>query len=406
METFPYVVVHKKGKENVVADALSRRYLLLTHLQAKILGFSMLKDLYATDEFFKTIFEDCLASGTSGDFFLHEGFLYKAGRLCIPSSSVRTLLIQEAHEGRGHFGVAKTLAALREHFFWPHMAKHVTRFCKACGTCQRAKSTTHPYGLYTPLPTPDAPWEDISMDFITGLPTSRRGKDSIFVVVDRFSKMAHFVACKTTHNATEIANLFFEHVVRLHGIPRSIVSDRDTKFVSHFWRTLWGKLGTSLLFSTSYHPQTDGQTEVTNRTLGTLLRVMLKANPRSWEDMLSFVEFAYNRSRHSATKLTPFEVVYGRNPLTPLDLLPRPLRDGEHPPAARRAEHIQELHRRTRDQLKRRAEMLARSKSKGRKEMVFQPGDLVWVHLRKERFPSLRKTKLHERADNPVLGKD
>src|ERR1044071_3284023 len=180
------------------------------------------------------------------------------------------------------------------------------------------------------------------MDFITGLPTSRRGKDSILVIVDRFSKMAHFISCKTTHNATEIANIFFEHVVKLHGIPRTIVSDSDTKFVSHFWRTLWGKLGTSLLFSTSYHPQADGQTEVTNRTLGTLLRVMLKANTRSWEDMLSFVEFAYNRSRHSATKLTPFKVVYGRNPLTPLDLTPRPLGDNESVPAVR--EFIQELH--------------------------------------------------------------
>ena len=128
---------------------------------------------------------------------------------------------------------------------------------------------------------------------------------------------------------------------------------------------------------------------------------MLKANPRSWEDMLSFVEFAYNRSRNSATKLTPFEVVYGRNPLTSLDLLSHPMRDGEHPLAVRRAEHIQELHKSTRDQLQRRVEMLARSKSKGRKEMVFQPGDLVWVHLRKERFPSLCKTKLHERSDSP-----
>jgi len=128
---------------------------------------------------------------------------------------------------------------------------------------------------------------------------------------------------------------------------------------------------------------------------------MLKANPRSWEDMLSFVEFAYNRSRHSATKLTPFEVVYGCNPLTPLDMLPRPLKDGEHPPAARLAEHIQDLHRRTRDQLHRRAEMLARSKNRGRKEMIFQPGDLVWVHLRKERFPASRKSKLDVRADGP-----
>ena len=145
------------------------------------------------------------------------------------------------------------------------------------------------------------------MDFITGLPVSRKGRDSIFVVVDRFSKMAHFIPCKSNNNAVEIASLFFEHVVKLHGIPHSIVSDRDAKFLTHFWRTLWRKLGTQLLFSTAYHPLTDGQTEVTNRTLGALLRTVLKANPRKWEDLLFHVEFAYNSSYHSATRRTPFK---------------------------------------------------------------------------------------------------
>ena len=136
--------------------------------------------------------------------------------------------------------------------------------------------------------------------------------------------MAHFIACKSTQNASKVATLFFDNVVRLHGIPCSIVSDRDVKFVSHFWRTLWGKLGTNLLFSSSYHPQTDGQTVVTNRTLGALLRATVRNNPRKWEDLLSIVEFSYNRSRHSATKLSPFEVVYGLNPHTPMDFTPRP----------------------------------------------------------------------------------
>jgi hypothetical protein len=302
----------------------------------------------------------------------------------------------------GHFGVSKTLELLQEHFYWPHMKIDVQKFCDRCIVCKRAKSKVMPHGLYTPLPIPEFPWVDISMDFVLGLPRTKHGKDSIFVVVDRFSKMAHFIPCKKVDDACHVADLFFKEVVRLHGLPRSIVSDRGSKFLSHFWRTLWGKIGTKLLFSTTCHPQTDGQTEVVNRTLSTLLRSVLKKNSKLWEECLPHVEFAYNRVVHSTTNHSPFEIVYGFNPLTPLDLLPLPNNSLlKHKDGKSKAEFVKKLHERVKLQIEKRNESYAKNANKGRKKLVFEPGDWVWVHMRKERFPLQRKSKLQPRGDGP-----
>jgi transposase InsO family protein len=200
----------------------------------------------------------------------------------------------------------------------------VEHYVLRCTTCNKAKSRLNPHGLYKPLPVPSVPWEDISMDFVLGLPRTKRGRDSIFAVVDCFSKMAHFIPYHKSDNASHVANLFFTEIICLYGVPNTIVSNRDAEFLSHFWRTLWFKLGTKLLFSTTCHPQTDGKTEVVNRTLSTMLRVVLKTNLKLWEECLPHIEFAYNRSFHSTTKMSPFQVVYGFNPRTPIDLLPLP----------------------------------------------------------------------------------
>ena len=402
IETFPYVIKYKQGKENIVADALSRRYTLINTLSSKMLGFEFIRDLYVSDSDFSNVYGACEHAAFQ-KFYRHDGYLFRENKLCVPICSMREILVRESHCGglMGHFGVQKTYDILCEHFYWPNMRKDVEKICSKCVACRQAKSKTHPHGLYTPLPVPKHPWTDISMDFVLGLPRTKKGRDSIFVVVDRFSKMAHFIACHKTDDATNIADLFFRDVVRLHGIPKTIVSDRDVKFLSHFWRVLWGKIGTKLLFSTSCHPQTDGQTEVVNRTLGSLLRAVVGKNLKTWEECLPLVEFAYNRSIHSTTGYSPFEIVYGFNPLTPLDLCPLPLqelfsRDGQH-----KAELVKSIHEKARQQIEKRNEANAHRANKGRKLMRFEPGDWVWVHFRKERFPKQRKSKLDPRGDGP-----
>ncbi|KAK1680976.1 hypothetical protein QYE76_041824 [Lolium multiflorum] len=273
----------------------------------------------------------------------------------------------ESHAGgsMGHFGREKTLLMLADHFYWPKMRRDVDRYVKRCITCNKSKSKLKPHGLYTPLPAPTTPWEDISMDFVLGLPRTKRGHDSIFMVVDRCSKM---------------------EIVRLHGVPKTIVSDRDVKFMSYFWKTLWRKLGTKLLFSTTCHPQTDGQTEVVNRTLSQLLRSMIKKNLKEWEECLPHVEFAYNRAVHSTTELCPFEVVYGFKPITPLDLLPLPIHERVNMEASKRADFLKKIHVKTKELIEKKGKSNAARMNKKRKKILFKPGDMVWVHFCKDRY--------------------
>ncbi|KAK1607904.1 hypothetical protein QYE76_031577 [Lolium multiflorum] len=181
---------------------------------------------------------------------------------------------------------------------------------------------------------------------------------------------------------TEFGDVFPEEVpagLPPLRVPKTIVSDRDVKFMSYFWKTLWRKLGTKLLFSTTCHPQTDGQTEVVNRTLSQLLRSMIKKNLKEWEECLPHVEFAYNRAVHSTTELCPFEVVYGFKPITPLDLLPLPIHERVNMEASKRADFVKKIHVKTKELIEKKGKSNAARKNKKRKEMLFKPGDLVWV---------------------------
>lgn len=403
IESFPYIIKHKNGKQNVIADALSRRYTMLSQLDFQIFGLQAMKAQYVNDADFNDAITHCMHGKPWGKFHMQDGFLFRANKLCIPASSVRLLLLQEAHGGglMGHFGVYKTHEVLAAHFFWPRMRRDVERLVARCTTCQKAKSRLNNHGLYMPLPVPTLPWLDISMDFVLGLPRTKKGRDSIFVVVDRFSKMAHFIPCHKTDDASNIAELFFREIIRLHGVPKTIVSDRDAKFLSHFWRSLWNKLGTKLLFSTTCHPQTDGQTEVVNRTLSTMLRAVLDKNLRRWDDCLPHVEFAYNHATHSSTKMCPFQIVYGYIPRAPIDLFSLDAVDTPHIDAVEHVDHMINLHEQTQQIIAATNAKYQVAGSKGRKHVTFQPGDMVWLHLRKDRFPTLRRSKLMPRAAGP-----
>jgi hypothetical protein len=179
------------------------------------------------------------------------------------------------------------------------------------------------------------------------------------------------------------------------------VSDHDVKFLSYFWKTLWGKLGTKLLLSTTCHPQTDGQTEVVNRTLSQLLRAIIQKNLNSWGKCLPFVKFAYNRTVHSTTGFSPFEIVYGFNPLTPIDLIPLPFEERVSLDGEKKAKMVRQLLEGVRLQIEKKNRLYAFKANKGCKLVVFQPDNWVWVHMRKERFPNQRKSKLQPRGDGP-----
>lgn len=310
-------------------------------------------------------------------------------------------IIKELHE-EGHVGRDRTLQLISQSYFWSSMRKEVERFVERCHICQVSKGTATNAGLYMTLPVPSKPWVDISMDFILGLPRTQRGNGSIFVVVDRFSKMAHFIACKKTADAVRVAQLFFKEVYRLHGLPESIVSDRDTRFLSHFWLSLWKMVGTKLNFSSAYHPQTDGQTEVVNRSLGNLLRCLVKDNLRSWDMKLCQAEFAHNHAVNRSIGFSPFQIVYSSLPKGPLDLAVVPQPKGTVKRAVDFVDELTECHKIVQERLEKSNEKYKKFADLKRRNVEFNKGDLVYVVLTKDRFPVCDYNKLKARKIGPV----
>jgi transposase InsO family protein len=194
------------------------------------------------------------------------------------------------------------------------MKREIAEHVAVCDSCQRIKAEhQRPAGLLQLLQIPQWKWDEIRMDFIVGLPRTRAGYDSIWVVVNRLTKSAHFIIVKTSYNSAVLAELYMSRIVCLHGVQKKIVSDRGTQFTSHFWQQLHEALGTHLKFSSAYHPQTDGQTERTNQILKDMLRACVLQDQSGWDKRLPYAEFSYNNNYQASLKMSPFQALYGRS---------------------------------------------------------------------------------------------
>ena len=234
---------------------------------------------------------------------------------------MRKAILEEGHRSKLsiHPGATKMYQDLKKMFWWPGLKRDVAQFVYSCLTCQKSKvEHQKPAGMMQPLNVPEWKWDSISMDFVTGLPNTVRGHDSIWVVVDRLTKFAHFIPIDIKYPVSRLAEIYIQVIVKLHGVPLCIVSDRDPRFTSDFWSSLQKELGSKLRLSSAYHPQTDGQTEMTIQSLEDLLRSCVLEQGGAWDTHLPLIEFTYNNSYHSSIGMAPFEALYGRRCRTPV----------------------------------------------------------------------------------------
>ncbi|GJV12031.1 putative reverse transcriptase domain-containing protein [Tanacetum coccineum] len=291
------------GKANVVADALSRKERVKPR-RVRAMAMTIQSGVR----------EMILAA--QGEAFKQENVL--AERL---HGDVRMIILDEAHKSKYfvHLGTDKMYHDLRDMYWWPGMKRDIATYVSKCLTCAKVKAEhQRPLGLLQQPEIPEWKWDKITMDLITKLPRSRSGHDAIWVIVDRLTKSAYFLAIREDFNTEKLARLYIDVIVARHGVPVSIILDRDGRFTSHFWQTVQKALGTRLDLSTAYHPQTDGQSERTIQTLEDMLRACVIDFGGSWDVHLPLAEFSYNNSYHSSIRCAPFEALYGRKCRSPV----------------------------------------------------------------------------------------
>ena len=306
--------------------------------------------------------------------------LFDGSRLCVPNdAALRTRLLAECHDSvtGAHFGRDKTLEAVKARFSWDGLASDVDRYVATCDACQRNKPSQQATpGLLMPLPLPERPCQEWTQDAVTGLPKTKRGHDAMHVYVERFCKLKHFAATHSTDGAAELASSFVHTVIRPHGVPDSIVSDRDPRFTASFYEELTKLLGTDLHMSTARHPQSDGQSEREIRTLITALRAFCNDHQNDWDDYLDMLELGFNSTIQSSTQRSPYELLYGVKPRLPIDVALAPI--APHNPAALdRATRMQEALKFARSQLLDAQERQAVNANRHRRPDAFAVGDRV-----------------------------
>ena len=339
-----------------------------------------------------------------GDVTIKEGCVYLSGLLLVPDDeSVQRIIIERCHDhpAVGHPGRAKTFEIVTRDYWWPSIRKTIARYINNCDTCARAKPVRHmPYGYLKPLEVPQRRWESVSMDFITGLPTGRNGYNAILVVADRLTKMAHFIPTTDTVTAEGLAELYRDHIWRLHGIPDSVVSDRGSLFTSAFWKSLGRLLHTENRLSTAFHPQTDGQTERTNAALEQYLRIYSNYQQDNWVALLSTAEFAFNNTVNATIGMTPFFANYQQHPRWELHL--KPSSPGSIVPEVQTyVNRLKDLVEYLRLEIRYQQEAQMEFANKTRKPPPdFQVGDEVWLHRR-----FINTTRPSNKLDHKKLGR-
>lgn len=367
---------------NTVADALSRRDTEEMSVHAiSTPTFHLFEEVRQEQEASSDLMSlraEIEAGTRSAPWAVHNGLITRNDRVFLPSASplIHTLL-QLAHTA-AHEGKQKTLHRLRANFSIDHDRRLVAEFVRTCMTCQSNKTEAlQPAGLLQPLSVPSLVWADISMDFVEALPKVH-GKSVVLTVLDRFSRFAHFIPLSHPFTAAFVACAFFQEIVRLHGLLESIVSDRDQVFTGHVWRDLFKLSGVQLRMSTAFHPQTDGQSEAVNKTIGMYLRCMAGDRPRSWLAWLPWAEYCYNTAYHSALRCTPFQVVYGRpRPALPPDQMGSAKTETVDTMLTDRDQFLTEV----RSRLIQAQEYGRRQYDAHHRSVEFQVGDWVWLRI-------------------------